>query len=114
MLLTVLIVSGAILGATAIAGLLMVYQMRQATNFGQSVQALFAADTGLEWSLYRRFEKSDYPKPVFKEITQSEFLIAEDSSRSIISIGCAGGTVLDARTDRCPRPVTRALQVIFK
>ena len=47
MLLTVLIVSGSIIGATTIAGLLMLYELRNATNVSQSLQALFAADTGL-------------------------------------------------------------------
>ena len=52
MLLTVLIVSGTILGATTIAGLLMLYQLRQVTNFGYSVQAFFAADTGAECAFF--------------------------------------------------------------
>lgn len=114
MLLTVLIISGAILGTTTIAGLLMLYQIRQATDFGQSVQALFAADAGIEWTLYRRFEKKDEPRPVFSDAARSEFVIAEDSSNSIISVGCAGAVASNAQDGRCPRPTTRAFEIIFK
>ncbi|MEK7193241.1 MAG: hypothetical protein AAB652_00425 [Patescibacteria group bacterium] len=53
MILTVLALGGAILGATAIAGLLMVYQIRQSTDLGNSAKAIFAADTGSEWGLFQ-------------------------------------------------------------
>ena len=58
MLLAVLVISGTILGATTIAGLLMLNQIRQAANIGLSLQAIFAADTGVEWELFKLF-KSD-------------------------------------------------------
>lgn len=59
MLVTVLILSGTILGATAIAGLLMLYQIRQTTNVADSAKAIFAADSGLECQFYRRFKDAD-------------------------------------------------------
>lgn len=114
MLLTVLIVSGTILGATTIAGLLMVYQIRQAINFGESLQALFAADTGLEWQLYRKFQKSDYPEPVLSPDTNASFVTTVDASSSIQSVGCAGALITNARKGSCPRPVNRAFELIFK
>lgn len=52
MLLTVLAIGGAILGATSIAGLLMLYQIRTATDVAHSAQAIFAADAGTEWAKY--------------------------------------------------------------
>ena len=58
MLLTVLVLSGTILGATTIAGLLTLYQIRQATDFANSAKAIYAADTGIEWRLYK-FMKED-------------------------------------------------------
>jgi hypothetical protein len=63
MLLTVLVIGGLLLGASSIAGLLMVYQLRQASDIANSTKAIFAADTGLEWELYRMFKDSGYPKP---------------------------------------------------
>lgn len=52
MVLTVLTLGGALLGATTIAGLLMLYQVRQGADVNQSARALFAADSGIEWGLY--------------------------------------------------------------
>ncbi len=117
MLLTVLIVSGTVLGATTVAGLLMRYQIRQATNFGQSLQALFAADTGLEWELYKKFAETDegknYPKPSFSAESQADFAIVS-SSTSIQSVGCVGALIGTATEGRCPRPVNRAFEIIFE
>lgn len=56
MLITVLALSGTILGATAIAGLLMLYQLRQSNDVINSNKAIFAADSGLEWRLYKFFK----------------------------------------------------------
>lgn len=54
MLLTVLLTGGVLLAATAVAGLMMIYQIRQTTAMIDSVQAIFAADAALEWSLFCR------------------------------------------------------------
>ena len=59
MLITVLVLSGTILGATAIAGLLMIYQVRQSTDIMNSTKAIYAADSGIEWRLYKFF-KTDF------------------------------------------------------
>jgi len=55
MLITVLALSGTILGATTIAGLLMLYQIRQSADIINSAKAVFAADSGLERALYEKF-----------------------------------------------------------
>ncbi len=52
MLLTVMALGGTLLGATTVAGLLMLYQIRQSTDLQNSAKAIFAADAGLETSLY--------------------------------------------------------------
>lgn len=114
MLLTVLIVSGTILGATTIAGLLMIYQIRQATNFGQSLQALFAADTGLEWKLYQSFVDPSYPQPTMSSESMSEFVVEGDTLSSIRSVGCAGAVLSGTPVGRCPRPINRAFELDFE
>lgn len=43
------------MGASSLAGLLMLYQIRQATDLGNSGKAIFAADSGIEWVLYNKF-----------------------------------------------------------
>ncbi len=52
MLLVVLILSSTILAATTIAGLLMLYQIRQSGDITNSTKAIYAADTGLEQQIY--------------------------------------------------------------
>ncbi|MEK9173610.1 MAG: vWA domain-containing protein [Patescibacteria group bacterium] len=49
MLLVVMMISGTILSISLVAGILMVYQIRQAGNFTNSAKAIFAADTGVGW-----------------------------------------------------------------
>src|SRR3989344_3957998 len=105
MLLTVMIVSGAILGATAIAGILTVNQIRQTTNIANSLQAVFAADAGLEWELYRLFRDGSYPKP---ELDNADILtktITGADSLEFRSIGCAGAkfAVDNVSAEICPR-----------
>lgn len=52
MLIAVLTFGGAILGATTIAGLLMLYQIRATGDSESSAKAIFAADTGVDWALF--------------------------------------------------------------
>ncbi len=51
MLIAVLSLGSAILGATTIAGLLTLYQLRAANDTQNSAKALFAADAEVEWTL---------------------------------------------------------------
>jgi len=115
MLLTVLIVSGTILGATAIAGLLMLYQLRGATQFGQSMQAMFAADSGLEWKLYTEFV-GNRPAPLMSRESQSDFVVSGSSQpgQSITAVGCAGPILPTAKPGLCPRPVNRSFAIVFQ
>src|SRR3989344_9458370 len=89
LILTVLILSGTVLAVTTIAGILMVYQIRQTGNVTDSAKAIFAADTGLEWELYKKIKDPDYPKPVFTNRADVETSISEDG-QAIKSIGRAG------------------------
>lgn len=114
MLLTVLLISGTILGATTIAGLLMLYQIRQATNVGYSLQALFAADSGVEWKLYQELQDSSYPAPVMSSQSNSNFIASGSLKDSITSVGCAGPLISSNNPQLCPRPINRAFQLIFE
>ncbi|MDP3880998.1 MAG: hypothetical protein Q8Q32_02360 [bacterium] len=59
MLLTTLILSGTILAAATLAGLLMVYQIRQSSDATQSTKAIYAADAGIEYELFKVYRKND-------------------------------------------------------
>lgn len=55
MLLTVLVLGGTLLSAATVASLLMLYQIRQTSDFANSAKAIYAADAGIEWGLYNAF-----------------------------------------------------------
>ncbi len=55
MLIAVLSLGGAILGATTVAGLLMLYQIRATTDTENSAKAILAADAGVEWALFNHY-----------------------------------------------------------
>lgn len=55
---TVIILSGAILGATALASLLVLFQFRQASDIAASTKAIFAADSGIECVFFDRYRTS--------------------------------------------------------
>lgn len=76
MLLTVMLLSGTVLGATSIAGLLTVYQLRQSSNAADSMRALYAADTGVEWELYKNSKDASYPKPILSNGAEFETKIS--------------------------------------
>ena len=86
MLLMVLSIGGTILGATTIAGLLMLYQIRSATDFSNSAKAVFAADSGTEWALYNYLVLKTTPP-----IPQLSF-----SNGAVVTVACydAGGNYL--------------------
>lgn len=52
LLMSVMMLGGILLSATAIAGLLMQYQIRQTNDAANSAKALFAADATLEFESY--------------------------------------------------------------
>ncbi len=55
MLIAVLSLGGAMLAATTIAGLLILYQLRATTNSVNSSESIFAADTGIQWELFNYY-----------------------------------------------------------
>ena len=63
MLLTAVLISGIVLSATSLAGLLTIYQLRQVTDVTNSTKAIFAADSGIEWELYKNFKNDKAPAP---------------------------------------------------
>jgi len=106
MLITVLALSGTILGATTIAGLLMMYQLRQSTDAVSSAKAVYAADAGIEWRLYRFFKVDGQtcnaacdtagdvscPKPLFANTAtvQTTCVSAVSGSKENVTIKSSG------------------------
>lgn len=116
MLLAVLVISGTILGATTVAGMLMLNQLRQATNIGLSMQAIFAADTGIEWELFKLFKPDDVlANPALEPVMENKTcILTATKDLKIKSVGCAGGDpTLICKPDVCSRPITRAFEVFL-
>ena len=100
MLLTVVLLSGTVLGTTAVAGLLMLYQIRQATLATDSMRAIFAADAGLEWEFYKGTKDGAYKKPTLSNHAEFE---TKNDGITIKSTGYANKR----------RVVARALEASF-
>ena len=60
MLLSVLLISSAVLGAATIAGILVLFQLRQTADAETSAQAVFAADAGIERVLYEKYRNPGF------------------------------------------------------
>jgi len=95
MLMIVMLIGSSILMATTISGYLMLQRLRMSSEIVDSTKAILAADTGIEWELYR-YNKLDcnYPKP--QMTNDSNFKTSIDSDHcptvadvSVRSIGNA-------------------------
>lgn len=104
LILSTIAIGGTLLGATTIAGLFMLYQLRQSTDLSSSAKAIFAADAGIEWELYNFFNAADPipdPNPLNNDATfEIECYDADNNiiycsalttTSSIKSIGRFGG-----------------------
>ncbi len=102
MILSVVMIGGVLLGASAIVGTLLVYQIRQSNNAIDSAKAFFAADAGIEWQSYSYFKDPTISQLVFSggvsAVPSISFL--PDGSARIRSQGFAGHLV-------------RALETVF-
>jgi hypothetical protein len=88
MLLAVLALGGAVLSATAIAGFLISYQIRETTDFTNSAKAIFAADAGAEWALFSHFANSSTPMLAFSN-GATVTVACRDANGAAISCGDA-------------------------
>lgn len=89
MLLTVLMLGGAILGASTIAGYLMVLKIRASSDITNSTKAIYAADSGIEQELY----KVKNPSYVINTslMTNNSSFTSFNSGGKITSIGKSSG-----------------------
>jgi hypothetical protein len=85
MLLTIMVLSGTILGATTIAGFLTLYQIRQSTDIINSTKAIFAADAGLECEFYKytRDKASDFCSGAIQNLTNGASFLTERTDTTV-------------------------------
>ena len=90
MLIAVLAMGGAMLAATTIAGLLILYQLRATTNSVHSSQAIFAADSGIEWELFNYYCGANAKK--LKKPCPPNWPIVFSSVGASTSVTCYGSS----------------------
>jgi hypothetical protein len=89
MLIAVLSLGGAVLGATAIAGFLTLYQIRTTADTENSAKAIFAADTGTEWAQFEYYDNSNIPSSTFSNGASVTVNCYEGSSGLTTSTSCS-------------------------
>ncbi len=92
LLLSVMVIGGVLIGATAIAGLLLKYQLRQTNDVVNSTKAFFAADAGIEKETYSI--RNSVPPPSFSNgssVTSSWAIVGQNIV--VRSQGESGGAV---------------------
>src|SRR3989344_2829140 len=109
MLITVVMLSGAVLASTSLAGLLILYQLRQATDAAASMKAIFAADAGLERAFYNENKLSGAETyPLLKTLDNgAKYTVTKDVTDPTLlkSIGQFGRTAR-AFQGSLPPPMT--------
>lgn len=94
---SILVIGGLLLMSTALAGTIVKYQLRSATDIAGSTKAIFAADTGIEWELYKIFKDSNYPKPVLTN--EADFYTKNETVSSTTKIFSRGWFPKEAPKD---------------
>ena len=89
MLIVVLTLSALLGMSTALSGLLVAYELRQTAGLTQSAVAIYAADSGIEYELYRKYKNVDYPAPVFHNSASVRTSATPASIRSVGQSGSA-------------------------
>lgn len=87
MLIAVLSLGGAILGVTAIAGLLTLYQLRATTDSQSSAKAIFAADAGVEWTFYTFFHPPAGLLPTMNNNSSISVTCYDNTGTNVVSCG---------------------------
>jgi len=114
MLLTVMLLSSAILGATSLAALLVLFQLRQATDAKASTQAIFAADSGIECVLFERIQSLGMgaPPPDYTNCGETSPRNLDNGASYTVIVTTSGGDTKIKSVGRAGR-TSRALEITF-
>lgn len=110
MLLTVMILSSAVLGATVLASLLVLFQLRQSSDAKSSTQAIFAADSGIECILFERIGGTfNYQNCGAPPATPPQIDLDNGAFYTVVELGGGDGFKSVGRAGR----TTRAFEITF-
>ena len=93
MLITLLILSAAFLIAMALGGLVL-YELKSSIYTGESTKAYYAAESAVEWELYRHITQSDIESPTMNNDTSIEScsVVTTTEGLTITAVGKSGVT----------------------
>jgi Tfp pilus assembly protein PilX len=109
MLMSVLTIGAVMLGATAIAGFLVLYQIRMSTNASDSAKAIFAADAGIEWGIYAFTNPTSAPPPTAFSNGASFNVVCKDDSGNTVQ--CTNASTSLIRSSGYYGSVTRVFEL---
>lgn len=111
MILTILVLGGALLVGTTVAGLLVVYQIRQSADLAGSAKAVFAADSGIEWGLYQFFKPpaSGQP-PALPSFLNGASVTVTCTTSARVTVACTDASVAFIRAVGRSGNINRAFE----
>lgn len=109
MLMSVLTIGAVMLGATAIAGFLVLYQIRMSTNASDSAKAIFAADAGIEWGIYSFTNPTSTPPSASFTNGASFSVICKDASGNTVQ--CTNASTSLIRSSGYYGSITRVFEL---
>ncbi|MDO8664514.1 MAG: hypothetical protein Q7K44_03170 [Candidatus Liptonbacteria bacterium] len=86
MLVSILTLGAVMIGVTAVAGLLVVYQIRMSSDVANSAKAIFASDAGIDWALYQFLKPAlatPDKRPVFSNGARFEVVCKNSSGNQV-------------------------------
>ena len=107
MIMTVMTISGAVLSATSIVGLLMVNEIRHTTSVISSAKALFAADAGIECALMQHKDNID------RGCGKIETQLSNGASFTVYDVEDELGKVIGKRSVGKHGKIARSLEAYF-
>lgn len=110
-LLSVLTLGSVMLGATAIAGFLTLYQIRMASTAAGSAKAIFAADAGIDWAVYSFTNPSSTPPSLNFNNGASVTVTCYDVSMNVIF--CSNPSLKLVKSVGKSSAATRVLELSF-
>ena len=113
MILTILALGGTLLGATTVAGLLTLYQIRNSTDLTNSAKAIFAADAGIEWGLYCAARQPANPCPADDGFGNGASVAVTCADRSANAVDCADQNVATLKSIGSAGQSSRAFSASF-
>ncbi len=97
MLVSILTLGAVMIGVTAVAGLLVVYQMRISSDVANSAKAIFASDAGIDAALYQFLKPSSGFTPDNNFSNGARFeLVCMDSSGNTVQCTNASTSLIRA------------------